>query len=44
MKKQTEINFTKATLLELPIPPKGKIKFHDTKEKGVKFICDGNRT
>ncbi|MDR2432703.1 MAG: Arm DNA-binding domain-containing protein [Puniceicoccales bacterium] len=31
----TEINFTKATLLELPIPPKGKIKFHDTKEKGL---------
>jgi hypothetical protein len=35
MKKQTEINFTKAALLELPIPPKGKIKFHDTKEKGL---------
>ncbi|MDR1233343.1 MAG: site-specific integrase, partial [Puniceicoccales bacterium] len=35
MKKQTEINFTKTTLLELPIPSKGKIKFHDTKEKGL---------
>jgi hypothetical protein len=30
--------------VELPVPLKGKIKFHDTKEKGVKFICDGNRT
>jgi integrase len=35
MKKQTEINFTKTTLLELPIPSKGKIKYHDTKEKGL---------
>jgi hypothetical protein len=35
MKMQREINFTKAALLKLPIPPKGKIKFHDTKEKGL---------
>ncbi|MDR0741929.1 MAG: integrase arm-type DNA-binding domain-containing protein [Puniceicoccales bacterium] len=35
MKKQTEINFTKVALLELPVPSKGKIKFHDTKEKGL---------
>ncbi|MDR1233349.1 MAG: site-specific integrase [Puniceicoccales bacterium] len=35
MKKQTELNFTKAALLELPAPSKGKIKFHDTKEKGL---------
>ncbi|MDR1457642.1 MAG: Arm DNA-binding domain-containing protein, partial [Puniceicoccales bacterium] len=35
MKNKTEINFTKATLLELPIPEKGTLTFCDTKEKGL---------
>ncbi|MDR2432701.1 MAG: Arm DNA-binding domain-containing protein [Puniceicoccales bacterium] len=38
MKNKTEINFTKTALLELPVPPKGKIKFYDTKEKGLS-VC-----
>jgi integrase len=35
MKNKTEINFTKATLLGLPIPEKGTLTFCDTKEKGL---------
>jgi integrase len=35
MKMQTEINFTKATLLEIKPPEKGRAIFHDTKEKGL---------
>jgi hypothetical protein len=33
MKNKTGINFTKATLLELPIPEKRTLTFCDTKEK-----------
>ncbi|MDR0692950.1 MAG: integrase family protein, partial [Puniceicoccales bacterium] len=32
---QTEINFTKAALLEIKPPEKGRAIFHDTKEKGL---------
>lgn len=35
MKNKTEINFTKATLMVLPISSKGTSTFCDTKEKGL---------
>ncbi|MDR1457515.1 MAG: site-specific integrase, partial [Puniceicoccales bacterium] len=42
MSKKTEINFTKATLLELPIPPKGFMTYRDTKEKGLNLYVTAN--
>jgi integrase len=40
------INFTKITLMALPIPTKGRIKFHDTKEKGLSLYVtpSGNKS
>jgi hypothetical protein len=35
MKEKTFINFTKATLTNLPIPQKGLLTFCDTQEKGL---------
>jgi integrase len=42
MSKKTEINFTKATLLGLPIPPKGFMTYRDSKEKGLNLYVTAN--
>ncbi|MDR2629153.1 MAG: site-specific integrase [Puniceicoccales bacterium] len=42
MNKKTEINFTKATLLELPIPLKGFMTYRDSKEKGLNLYVTAN--
>ncbi|MDR0693288.1 MAG: Arm DNA-binding domain-containing protein [Puniceicoccales bacterium] len=42
MKTQTEINFTKMTLLALESPQKGKIRYYDTKERGLGLYVTSN--
>jgi integrase len=44
--EKTSINFTKATLMELPIPAKGRLKFHDKREKGLSLsvTSTGNKS
>jgi integrase len=42
MSKKTEMNFTKATLLGLAIPPKGFMTYRDTKEKGLNLYVTAN--
>jgi integrase len=44
--KKTEINFTKAALLEIEPPEKGEIAYYDTKEKGLflRVTANGYKT
>ncbi|MDR0742564.1 MAG: Arm DNA-binding domain-containing protein [Puniceicoccales bacterium] len=40
--KKTEINFTKAALLEIESPEKGEAAYYDTKEKGLSLRVTAN--
>ncbi|MDR0741923.1 MAG: tyrosine-type recombinase/integrase [Puniceicoccales bacterium] len=40
--KKTEINFTKAALLEIKAPTKGEMAYYDTKEKGLSLRVTAN--
>jgi hypothetical protein len=44
VKQKIFINFTKATLMNLPIPQKELLTFSDTQEKGFQLMCDSQRS